>query len=57
VTALLFFDVSELGPVPLAVGGGLGEAFGPRALILVGGTLMVLAGVYALAQDPFRQAT
>jgi MFS family permease len=57
VMALLFFGVLGLGPVSLAAGGMLAEAFGPRALILSGGALMVLAGVYALAQEPFRQAT
>jgi MFS family permease len=57
VMALLFFGVLGLGPVSLAAGGVLGEAFGPRVLILCGGALMVLAGIYALAQEDLRRAT
>jgi hypothetical protein len=56
VMSLFFLGVNGLAPLSLAAGGLLGDAFGPRILLVTGGAVIALAGAYALAQPDFRRA-
>jgi hypothetical protein len=56
VMALFWLGVNGLAPLSLGVGGVLGAVLGPRALLVTGGVLVALAGVYSLAQREFREA-
>jgi len=56
VMALFMMGVMGLSPLSLGLGGLLGEALGPRALIGAGGLIITLGGLYALSQREFRAA-
>ncbi|HEU5316133.1 MAG TPA: MFS transporter [Chloroflexota bacterium] len=56
VMALFMLGVNGLAPLSLALGGVIGAAFGPRALIASGGIAITLAGLYALFSREFRRA-
>ena len=56
VMGLFMLGVNGLAPLSFALGGALGAAFGPRALIAAGGLAITLGGVYALLQRDFRRA-
>jgi MFS family permease len=56
IMALFMMGVMGLAPFSLGAGGLLADLLGPRALIAAGGSVVALAGVYALTQKPFRDA-
>ena len=56
VMALFMVGVVGLAPLSLGLAGAVGAAVGPRALLALGGAVVALAGLYALARREFRRA-
>ena len=57
VMALFWLGINGLAPLSLGLGGAVGAALGPRAVLVAGGAVVALAGLYSLAQREFRSAT
>jgi MFS family permease len=56
VVALLTLSVAGLQPLALALAGFTGDALGPRTLLVAGGAIASLSGVYGLSRKALRDA-
>jgi MFS family permease len=56
VMALFSLSLAGLTPLSYGLGGLVGDAVGPRAILLLGGACVVFAGALALAVRPMRDA-
>jgi MFS family permease len=52
--ALITFGLAGLQPVSLALAGVLGDALGPRTLLVAGGVIAGVAGLYGLSRAALR---
>jgi MFS family permease len=57
VMALLSLSLFGLTPLAYAFGGLLGDALGPRGIMVIGGGIVALAGVMMLMQRSMREIT
>jgi hypothetical protein len=56
VMALFSLSMAGLAPLSHGLGGLVGDALGPRAILLLGGACVVVAGALTLAVRPMREA-